>query len=349
MTKAKLSFLVGLLLLVPTVAAAQDNNSSFAAPVFYFFSTAEASDYRPVLNADASTVIFERTFRDEPNLTRLYSAHLRARTVQLFVDIASTRPDWCWQRSPGRKPTSGPVAFSNGDGIYRIDGDGTNLMKLPKTKGMAYPSWYPDCRSIAADVGKNVQVAGEHLTARINAMSGRVVTAPLANGLVWAGFPSVDQADPLVVSFAGQVKREANYYNELLNYTWVTNRSTSPPMVAPMDRAAPVGPGFLQKFQARAGWWSPDGRWFAFESNRACDDIDGLTYAIFIQRADGAEPARQVTSCNWDAQHPKWFPPGSAGSRTLLIAAVAKPIDAIGDNEPFHIATLDVTAFVRGH
>jgi Tol biopolymer transport system component len=63
-----------------------------------------------------------------------------------------------------------------------------------------------------------------------------------------------------------------------------------------MDRKAPAGPGFLQQFQARAGWWSPDGKWFAFESNRSCNNIDGVTYAIFIQDADGAKPATQVTS-----------------------------------------------------
>jgi hypothetical protein len=85
--------------------------------------------------------------------------------------------------------------------------------------------------------------------------------------------------------------------------------------VALVDREAPAGPGFLQQFQSRAGWWSPDGNRFAFESNRLCDDIDGLVYAIFIQDADGAKPVLQVTSCEW---------------------------------EFFDIATLDVTAFVEG-
>jgi hypothetical protein len=198
-------------------------------------------------------------------------------------------------------------------------------------------------------VGENIQVAGEHFTAQVDAVTGVVVAAPLANDSVWAGFPSVNQVDPRVIAFAEQFKHEANYYNELLNYTWVTNRSINPPAVAPMEREAPAGPRFLQKFQARAGWWSPDGKWFAFESNRICDDIDGLTYAIFIQDADGANPALQVTSCEWDAQHPKWFPPGSTGNKMLLIAAVARPVTQMGEFELFHIATLDVTGFVEGH
>src|SRR6476661_5845056 len=65
------------------------------------------------------------------------------------------------------------------------------------------------------------------------------------------------------------------------------------PLVGPMDRKAPAAPGFLQQFQARAGWWSPDGRWFAFESNRGCSNLSGATYSIFIQDAAGLIPAMQ--------------------------------------------------------
>jgi Tol biopolymer transport system component len=112
-----------------------------------------------------------------------------------------------------------------------------------------------------------------------------------------------------------------------------------------MDRKGKSRPGFLQQFQARVGWWSPDGKWFAFESNRICDNISGDTYAIFIQDSSGFKPARQVTSCDWNAQHPKWFPPGSTGDKVVLIAAVAKSSES--NNPEFHIATLDVTAFVE--
>src|SRR4051794_7794600 len=96
----------------------------------------------------------------------------------------------------------------------------------------------------------------------------------------------------------------------------------------------------------RAGWWSPDGKWFAFESNRACNNMDGNTYAIFIQDSSGKDPAMQVTNCSWNAQHPKWFPPGSGGGKTMLIAAVA--VATPSGNGPFRIASLDVTAFVTG-
>jgi len=52
----------------------------------------------------------------------------------------------------------------------------------------------------------------------------------------------------------------------------------------------------------------------------------------------------QVTDCQYNAQHAKWFPPAATPNRTLLIVA-AQPTPA--DNPA--IATLDVTAFVSGH
>jgi hypothetical protein len=68
-----------------------------------------------------------------------------------------------------------------------------------------------------------------------------------------------------------------------------------------------------------------------------------MTYAIFIQDATGASPAMQVTDCQYNAQHPKWFPPGVPPGKTLLIVA-AQP----SPGAPDAIATLDVSAFVIG-
>jgi hypothetical protein len=54
----------------------------------------------------------------------------------------------------------------------------------------------------------------------------------------------------------------------------------------------------------------------------------------------------QVSDCSkWNVQHPKWFSPGSVGGKTLLIAAVAQ----LGMNEPFAIASFDVSGFVGKH
>ena len=317
------------------------NGSSFVEPNFLLPENPEVNDYRPVLNADATTVIFERNPIATPNDIKLYSLDLTTGVVQPFVNFASTRPDWCWQRSGGGL-TSGPVAFSNHDGIYRVDPGGQPVL-LPNTAGMIYPSWYPDCQGLAVDV------TGAQVTAKIDAMTGQIIRSPLADERVWAGFPSVNQTSPNLVAFAGQANRDNNYYNQDLNYVWVTDTSTGRPRVAPMDGHARRGPAFLQKFQARAGWWSPDGQWFAFESNRACDDINGQTYAIFIQDAAGNGPAMQVSDCSkWDVQHPKWFPPTKDGKVFLIAAVQDVQGEAACPPAPFRIASFDVTQFVSG-
>jgi hypothetical protein len=217
-----------------------------------------------------------------------------------------------------------------------VDADGSHSTLLKNTAGMIYPSWYPDCRYLAVDV------TGLQVTAAISAATGNTLVSPLANATVWAGFPSVNQANPLLIAFAGQFNAVSDYYDQDLNYIWVTDRSVSPPRVLPLDRRAPTGASFLQIFQGRAGWWSPDGRWFAFESNRSCPQIDGMTYAVFIQAADGKKSAMQVSGCKWNTQHPKWFPPETTGGRTLLIAAVS-----IASEARFSIATFDVSVFLQ--
>lgn len=318
------------------------NPSSFVEPTFLLPENSEFNDYRPVLNADATMVIFERNPTSMPNDVKLHIADLSNGDVQPFVTFASTRPDWCWSRA-GAGLTSGPIAFSNNDGVYRVDPGGSPT-PIPNTAHMIYPSWYPDCQELAVDV------SGAQVTAQIDAMSGQIIRSPLANERVWAGFPSVNQASPNLVAFAGQANRDSNYYNQDLNYVYVTDTSTGRPRVAPMDRQAPRNGAFVQKFQARAGWWSLDGRWFAFESNRICNDINGLTYAIFIQDASGNTPAMQVTDCNkWNVQHPKWFPPRN-DEKVFLVAAVQ---DIQCSNppcppQPFRIAKFDVTQFVSG-
>ena len=229
------------------------NPYSFVAPNFLLAENPDVNDYRPVLNAEGTTVVFERNPTSTPNDVKLYSADLATGKVQSFVNFASTRPDWCWNRSGGGF-TSGPVAFSSGNGIYRVD-PGALPVLLPNTAGMIYPSWYPDCQKLAVDV------TGAQMTAEIDAMTGQILRSSLGDERVWAGFPSVNQTRPNLVAFAGQFNRESPYYNQDLNYIWVTDTSIGRPRVAPLDRHAPRGPAFKQKFQARAGWWSPDGKW----------------------------------------------------------------------------------------
>jgi WD40-like Beta Propeller Repeat len=326
--------------------------SPFVEPKFLLPANPDVNDYRPVVNAEGTKVVFERYPTGNASDVKLYILDLATGDVQPFVTFASTRPDWCWIRSGGTL-TSGPVAFSNDhDGIYRVDPGGQPVL-LSNTAGMIYPAWYPGCQYLAVDVGAQADLGqgcnepARPLTAKIDATTGAVVVCRLANDTVWAGFPSVNQVNPNLVAFAGQFNGESNYYDQELNYSWVTDTSTQPPHVAPFDHDAPTGPAFLQKFQARTGWWSPDGKWFAFESNRICNDLSGQTYAIFIQDASGTQPAIQVSDCKWNVQHPKWFPPRNDG-KTLLIAPV-QPVPRPGQSpQPYRLATFDVSRLVIG-
>jgi hypothetical protein len=114
--------------------------------------------YRPVVNANGTMAIFERT-PVAGGTTTLYSINLSTLVVQPFVtSVAATRPDWCWNRTGGLL-TIGPVALSNNNGIYVVPVGSSSPVLLPNTAGMIYPSWYPNCLHLATDV-TTTQVTG---------------------------------------------------------------------------------------------------------------------------------------------------------------------------------------------
>ena len=71
----------------------------FVEPNFLLPANPSVSDYRPVVNAEGTRVIFERNPTTSPNDIKPYSLDLATRGVQPFINFASTRPDWCWDRS----------------------------------------------------------------------------------------------------------------------------------------------------------------------------------------------------------------------------------------------------------
>jgi len=60
----------------------------------------------------------------------------------------------------------------------------------------------------------------------------------------------------------------------------------------------------IQPLQGRAPWWSPDGQFLAFESNR-----ESRNYQIFVQNpCDPAAFTVPVTPPGLYVQHAKWSP-----------------------------------------
>lgn len=316
----------------PQSAAAEELDSiPFADPVFLmtYPATATYTDYRPVLNSTASTVIFERTIQ---GITKLHSLDLTNPNAKptLFVpglNAQSFRPDWSWQ-------TDQVVFMNTTNGVYLASTSGQyNLIK--GTLKMSYPTWYPDGATLAI---YNNRAHNPPLpiprTSKMD-LSGTVLQPVLANDNIWAGFPSVNQTNPNQIAFAGQVVISGGTYNQNKNYIWLTDTSTTPPTVRTLAPGAPTHK-FDPNFQGRAPWYSPDGKWIAFESNRF--NSSGL-YSIFIQIADGSQTAVRVTDPKWNANHAKWYRNG-----TELVVAVLQTKGSTNQNRG--IAKLDVSAFV---
>jgi hypothetical protein len=315
-------------ILRPDDAAAKEVNSiPFANPVFLMTYPVAASDYRPVVNSTATGLIFERTIKGLRQLYRLDLTSPTATPSLLIPDWPeeSARPDWSWQ--------TGQIVYMNNNGIYLYSNPKT---VLPNTNKMSYPTWYPDGATLAV---YNNRVHAPALpiprTSTID-LTGKVLDPLLGNKKTWAGFPSVNQVSPNLIAFAGQPVQPAPVtYNQNKNYIWLLDTSTTPHTVKTLSPNAPKT--FNPNFQGRAPWYSPDGKWIAFESNRF--NASGL-YSIFIQIADGSKPAVRVTDPGWNANHTKWYPDG----KHLVVTVLQKKGAAPNSNRG--IASLDVTAFV---
>jgi hypothetical protein len=312
-------------------SAAAEEVDSFVTPVFLMTHSpkVKVSDYRPVVNnltGTATSVIFERTIGSSTKLYSLDLTNPTAKPALAFpaLKAESLRPDWSW--------VTGTVVFMNTtDGIY-LSTDPTK--PIANTTKLSYPTWYPDGATLAVynNRAHHPNPLPIPRTSKMN-LSGTVLEPVLANDTIWAGFPSVNQTNPNLIAFAGQVVKHGTTYNQNKNYIWLTDASTNPPTVRTLDPGIPKTP-FDPKYQGRASWYSPNGEWIAFESNRS--NSKNL-YSIYIQKADGSAPAVQVTDPRWNANHAKWYP-----NATALVVTVLQKFGVVDRG----IASLDVSAFV---
>ncbi len=313
--------------------------------VFDYPLSPNVNDYRSVVNADATAVIVERTLLnaggEQPNL---YIADLAGGAATPFLtsldDIptgATTRPDWCWR--------TGQVAFNytKSPKVGVVGATGVDPRLFPNTATMNYPTWFPDGETLATESG---QGSPDPNTTTLDPKTGTIITPTLEGTNLYGGMPSVNPVNPSLIAFAGQPV-SGSTYNQDENYIYVMDTSSSN-APTPLEPGAPTSGSFNSSYQGRAPWWSPDGKWVVFESNRPSQyEANGL-YAIYLYQYGflGPGPARQITSTIYNCNHAKWFPTGfpkrPAGPFQLIVAAWQNGA-ATPPSGPYGLSVLDLT------
>lgn len=237
-------------------------------------------DYWASFTPDGRSVVFSRSPDGGRNWS-LYRVPATGGTEQVLFERAGLPATRASIASSGR------IAFNAGNAIWTMNGDGSDARAVPLNDVVApaYPSWYPDGRSIAfGDGARNVLY-------RADIASG-AATPVTRQSEVLAGMSSVSPDGKWIV-FAGQ-KNSGQLYNQTDNQIWLVDE-------VGVSRPVETSPG-----HGRTPSWSPDGKRIAFESGRGSPDNH---YAIFIINRDGTGLI-QVTDYALNGNHPAWSPDG---------------------------------------
>jgi dipeptidyl aminopeptidase/acylaminoacyl peptidase len=237
-------------------------------------------DYWPAFTADGRRIIFNRKTEGSKNWA-LFQVPVAGGTAQLLFE----RPGFEVTRA--NSGAAGRVAFLVNGGVWTMREDGSEARQVPLKDILiaAYPSFYPDGKSLAlTDLGRNAIY-------RIDVASG--IATPITNeSEVLTGMSSVSP-DGKSIAFAGQ-KNNGQGYNQNDNQIWLVDASGAARTV----EAKPAS--------GRTPNWSPDGRRIAFESGRGSPDDH---YAVFIMNRDGSGLV-QLTDYALNGNHPVWSPDG---------------------------------------
>jgi Tol biopolymer transport system component len=326
-------------------------------PNFLLPASPGASDYRCVVNAAGTQVVFERTVSKSSGgsgETQLYLHDLTEKRAKPFIQdseiVVSTRPDWCWR--------TGDVAFNFSSDICVgiVDSSGGNFQSLgAQTARMNYPTWFPDGEKLAVENYATTNSGPDPVlytplpnTTTIHSSTGVVAHLDIEGLSFWGGMPSVNPVKPHLIAFAGQAVSGSGY-NEDMNYIYVMdtahgNDGGFGPI--PLESGAPTSGTYNPSYQARAPWWSPCGEWVVFESNRPSQHNANGLYALYLYRHGGSEPARQITSTIYNCNHAKWFPngfPGGPPGAYQLIVASSRSALTNPTEGPYGLSSLDLT------
>ncbi|MEQ1824968.1 MAG: hypothetical protein ABL921_03450 [Pirellula sp.] len=266
---------------------AKDPGSGRFPEYKFVTSTPNAQDLWPCFSPDSQRLLFTRTM--DGKTWELFTVSVDDGKPSPFPaqsPMFGTRANWSAAKdliAYNGQPSKGRF------NLVVMKGDGTGLRVLvtaTKSDQMSYPSWYPDGMSFAV-----VDFSGDEESAikRIDIENGTVVTLtdPKTH---WAGVPRVSPDGKNIV-MCGQVK-QGQRYSQYQNQIWFLNSE-----------------GNLRPLDSKRGWapfWSPDGQWIVFASDRGGDDG---RRAIFVASPDG-KTVQQLTPPELNAGHPTWSPDG---------------------------------------
>lgn len=309
------------------------------------------SDYRPAVDSAGEIALFERTPKAGGDTKLRLAGPISAPEPPVTdflkhgdIPDSQTRPDWCWQ--------TGQVAFNGASNdtaphVLVAESDGGMSRSLPGTDGYNYPIWHPDGSRLV--VFNDSSAASPRPCSSLIMPDGTLVTANM-NGLdddgvpVFAGFAAPNPKTPILLAFAGQptlptwvpaehpgCPNDPSGYNQCFNYPFLNRFSEGVFTSHPLEAGAPIAE-YDPAFQGRAPYFSPDGRFVVFESDRAGG------YALFLADLVSGAPPVQLTDSAYQAQHAKFFP---SGDRLILTCLHDPEVETRG------IAWIDISNFVR--
>ena len=174
-------------------------------PNFLLPASPGASDYRCVVNAAGTQVVFERTVSKSSGgsgETQLYLHDLTDKRAKPFIQdseiVVSTRPDWCWR--------TGDVAFNFSSDICVgvVNSSGGNFQSLgAQTATMNYPTWFPDGEKLAVENYATTNSGPDPVlytplpnTTTIHSSTGVVVHSDIEGLKFWAGCRALIPSNP---------------------------------------------------------------------------------------------------------------------------------------------------------
>lgn len=318
---------------------------SFDTPRYQFrFLTNDMTvvDGRPVFSPDGKSVVFMRQPNNGDPGARSALYVVRAsgkKKAKLLFDginpkthnpFNATRPDYSWKRR------SYEIAFDAvGDGIWLLD------VKTKKVKQVlepvinlqsytwSYPSWYPDGKTLSVTNYNNYGESFYHQLVKVKINKLNMFTPLTDNEVVWVGESSVSQKKPSRLVFAGQSPVSQpppmctcvggctpDGYAQNCNQIWMKKCNH----LAPIDSS-----------QGRAPWFSPNGKYVVFESNRNNPTHPNI-YRLFVYTVED-QSIQVVTPPSLNVQHAKWSPDGTKLAFAVSLIDGAQGI-AVVDLDP---------------